>query len=129
MTSTRVLTALLAATLAGAAVSGCSPKQSAPSGAGAVPQVTVKATDTSCELSVTEGKAGTTTFAVTNSGNTVTEVYVYGGGQRVLAEAENISTGLHREISVPLTAPGRYEVACKPGMVGDGIRAAYTVTG
>jgi iron uptake system component EfeO len=91
--------------------------------------VTVKATDTGCELSTTEGKAGTTTFAITNGGSMVTEVYIYSGDGRVLSEAENIPPGLQRQISVPLTEAGRYEVACKPGMVGDGIRAAYTVAG
>lgn len=127
MTSRLLPTAILAATLAGLTLSGCGAKKPASPEAGAAIPVTVTATDTGCALSATEGKAGTTTFAVTNNGSTVTEVYVYAGGERVLAEAENISPGLQRQISVPLTEPGVYQVACKPGMVGDGIRSAYTV--
>ena len=40
---------------------------------------------------------------------------------------ENIGPGLSRDLVV--TAPeGSYYTACKPGMVGDGIRQAFTVT-
>ena len=127
--TTRLLTAVVATTLAGVALSGCGAKKSESPEAGAPMKVTVTATDTGCALSATEGKAGTTTFAVTNNGSAVTEVYVYAGKDQVLAEAENISPGLSRQLSVPLTEPGVYQIACKPGMVGDGIRSAYTVRG
>jgi uncharacterized cupredoxin-like copper-binding protein len=41
---------------------------------------------------------------------------------------ENIGPGLTRDLSVTLTG-GKYEVACKPGQTGDGIRTKITVTG
>ena len=46
-----------------------------------------------------------------------------------MGEVENISPGLTRTFLVELAEPGAYQTACKPGMVGDGIRAAFTVTG
>ena len=45
-----------------------------------------------------------------------------------MAEVENIAPGLSRELLVELPA-GEYETACKPGMIGKGIRNALTVTG
>ena len=59
---------------------------------------------------------------ITNNGTKATEFYVYGEGQRVVGEVENISPGLQRKLVVNLTEPGTYHTACKPGMVGDGIR-------
>jgi iron uptake system component EfeO len=41
---------------------------------------------------------------------------------------ENIGPGTMRDLSVDLGA-GTYEVACKPGQTGDGIRQKITVTG
>ena len=49
-------------------------------------------------------------------------------GDRVMGEVENIGPGLTRELHVELPA-GTYETACKPGMIGKGIRGAFTVTG
>jgi iron uptake system component EfeO len=46
-----------------------------------------------------------------------------------MGEVENISPGLSRKLIVQLTEPGTYQTACKPGMVGDGIRGDFTVTG
>ncbi|MCB9411201.1 MAG: cupredoxin domain-containing protein, partial [Mycolicibacterium sp.] len=87
------------------------------------------ATDTGCALSVAEATVGPVTFAVTNNGTKVTELYVYGPGGGVVDEVENISPGLKRDLKVELAEPGTYSVACKPGMVGDGIRADFTVKG
>jgi iron uptake system component EfeO len=97
--------------------------------AGASGPITVNATDTTCELSATTAKAGTVTFEVTNSGSKVNEFYLYGEGDRIVAEVENITPGLKRELKVEITEPGTFTTACKPGMVGDGIRAPFTVTG
>ena len=66
---------------------------------------------------------------ITNNGTKVTEFYVYGEGERVMGEVENISPGLQRKLIVQLTEPGTYQTACKPGMIGDGIRGDFTVTG
>ncbi len=90
--------------------------------------ITVAASDTACDLARTESPAGTITFTVTNKGTKVTEFYVYAEGDRVMAEVENIGPGLSRDMHVELPA-GTYETACKPGMVGKGIRGAFTVSG
>ena len=90
--------------------------------------IAVKATDTSCEVAKTQVDAGTSVFAVTNGGQKVTEFYVYAPGDRVMAEVENIAPGLSRNLHVELPA-GTYETACKPGMIGKGIRGQLTVSG
>ncbi len=124
--------AVLSTAVAALALSGCQAKEepaNAAEGTDAPAQITVNASDGSCELSGTEGKTGANTFVVTNNGNKVTEFYVYGEGERVMGEVENISPGLQRKLIVQLTQPGTYQTACKPGMIGDGIRADYTVSG
>jgi iron uptake system component EfeO len=90
--------------------------------------IPVAATDDACDVEARELEAGTHEFEVTNSGSTITEFYVYAEGDRVMAEVENIAPGLSRPLLVELPA-GEYETACKPGMVGDGIRNPLTVTG
>jgi len=90
--------------------------------------ITVNASDTTCEVAATEVPAGTSIFKVTNKGGKVTEFYVYAEGDRIMGEVENIAPGLSRDLHVELTA-GTYETACKPGMIGKGIRNGLTVTG
>lgn len=94
--------------------------------------VSVTATDTTCLINPTTLAAGQVKFAVTNSGGQVTEVYVYGQNgaafTSVVSEVENVGPGTSREMTATLSA-GRYEVACKPGQTGAGIRAALTVSG
>ncbi|WP_066937458.1 iron uptake system protein EfeO [Microtetraspora fusca] len=96
--------------------------------AGKPGKITVAASDTECKVGAAELPAGTSTFAITNNGSKVTEFYVYAGGDRVMGEVENIVPGLTREVMVELPA-GTYETACKPGMVGKGIRNPLKVTG
>jgi iron uptake system component EfeO len=130
--STAVTAGVTAAFLSGVALTGCTAKEAeAPqNGDKAAPAaVTVNASDDACELSSTEGTTGANTFVITNNGSKVTEFYVYGAGERVMGEVENISPGLNRKLIVQLTQPGTYQTACKPGMVGDGIRGEFTVTG
>ena len=91
--------------------------------------ITVRATDTACEVARATAPAGTVEFTVTNTGSKVNEFYVYAEGDRIVGEVENVSPGLTRTFHVDLSEPGSYETACKPGMVGDGIRAGFTVTG
>ncbi len=90
--------------------------------------LTVAASDTECKVSAAEAPSGTITFKVTNDGTKINEFYLLGeDGLRIVAEVENIGPGLTRDLV--LTAPtGTYFTACKPGMVGDGIRADFTVT-
>jgi len=97
--------------------------------AGANGPIAVNATDTTCELSATTANAGTVTFEVTNAGSKTNEFYLYAEGDRIVSEVENITPGLKRELKVEITEPGTFTTACKPGMVGDGIRAPFTVTG
>ena len=91
--------------------------------------ITVNATDTACTVSRTSVPAGQVEFTVTNAGSKVNEFYVYAENDRIVGEVENISPGLTRTFHVDLSDPGTYQTACKPGMVGDGIRADFTVTG
>jgi iron uptake system component EfeO len=89
--------------------------------------VQVEATDDRCAPSRTELTAGVTTLSITNGGSQVTEVYVY-DGDRVVTEKENIGPGTSYDLAVDLPA-GSYVLACKPGMVGDGIRTELVVSG
>jgi iron uptake system component EfeO len=118
------LTGLTALTLA-----ACGGGDSASGGSGSAgDDIAVAATDDACDVASSELAAGVHQFTVTNSGSKVTEFYVYADGDRVMGEVENIAPGVARELRVELPA-GDYETACKPGMIGDGIRSALTVTG
>ena len=129
-TTTRGVTAAATALVAGLTLSGCTATESSPAAnSGGTAEVRVDATDTACALSASKAGTGATTFAVTNNGAKVTELYVYGPDDRVLAEVENISPGLTRKLVVEFNEPGTYRLACKPGMVGDGIRTDFAVTG
>lgn len=90
--------------------------------------VKVTASDKKCEVGKTDWTSGKNTLKVKNTGSQVTEVYVYAQGDRIVTERENIGPGLTVEITFDVK-PGQYEVACKPGMKGDGIRQAVTVKG
>jgi iron uptake system component EfeO len=125
-----IATAVLATA---AALSGCTstapapPAANAPADAGG--PIAVKAADTACEVGATEAAAGKITFSINNAGDKVTEFYLYGTGDRIMGEVENIGPGLTRQLIVEVPDGGAYTTACKPGMVGDGIRAPFTVTG
>ncbi len=124
-----VLGALAASALLGACGSGETRTAAGPDGG---TTVQVAASDRGCEVSRSDLPAGTTSFAITNTGEQTTEVYVYApddGGDytRVLSEVENIGPGLARTMEAQLV-PGTYEVACKPGQSGEGIRTTLTVT-
>jgi iron uptake system component EfeO len=89
--------------------------------------LTVAASDTACAISGTGAPSGKLTFTVTNSGSKINEFYLLASdGLRIVGEIENIGPGITRDLV--LTAPaGDYFTACKPGMVGDGIRAPFAV--
>ncbi len=132
VSATRTGMAVVAAVLAGASLMSCASKESSKgnsTSAAAPTDITVNATDTTCELSKTEVGTGATTFVITNNGTKVSEFYVYGEGERVMGEVENISPGLQRKLVVNISQSGKYQTACKPGMVGEGIRGDFTVTG
>jgi len=110
------------------ALAACSSEGSDAPGEAAADEIAVAAGDDTCDVATTELDAGVHQFTVTNSGSKVTEFYVYADGDRVMAEVENIAPGVARELRVELPA-GEYETACKPGMVGDGIRSDLVVSG
>ena len=123
------LLALAAVGVLGGSVAACGDSSSSsPEVAAAGGPIAVKASDTTCEVAKNSLDAGTSVFSITNNGNKVTEFYVYAPGDRVMAEVENIAPGLSRELHVELPA-GSYETACKPGMIGKGIRNALTISG
>jgi iron uptake system component EfeO len=90
-------------------------------------KITVTSSDDACDVSADEAESGTVAFTVKNTGSKVTEFYLYGeDGLRIAGEVENIGPGLTRDL-VLTAQPGKYFTACKPGMTGKGIRAAFTV--
>ncbi|MEU3707254.1 iron uptake system protein EfeO [Streptomyces anulatus] len=116
--------ATVAAVTALTAVTGCAEKADA-GGDGAVK---VTATDTSCEVSKRTFPSGHLQLAVENKGSKVTEVYVLYPDDRIVTERENIGPGTKANITAEIKA-GSYEIACKPGMKGDGIRQKVEATG
>jgi iron uptake system component EfeO len=129
MRAYRLLALTAAGVLGGAGLAGCS--DGTEQGGAAPPAggpIAVNASDSACEVAVNRVNAGTVSFRVTNKGSKVTEFYVYATGDRIMGEVENIPPGLARDLHVELGA-GTYETACKPGMVGKGIRAAFNVDG
>ncbi|MET9855100.1 iron uptake system protein EfeO [Streptomyces sp. NPDC006450] len=120
------LTVVTAAAVAAAltAVTGCSEKSDA-SGDGVVK---VAASDSACDVSAKEFPAGKVTIEVENKGSKVTELYVLFPDDRIVTERENIGPGTKATITAELKA-GDYEIACKPGMKGDGIRQQVKATG
>ncbi|MFC9003781.1 iron uptake system protein EfeO [Streptomyces microflavus] len=116
--------ATLAAVTALTAVTGCAEKADA-GGDGAVKVI---ATDTSCEVSKKTFPSGHLQLVVENKGSKVTEVYVLYPDDRIVTERENIGPGTKANITAEIKA-GSYEIACKPGMKGDGIRQKVEATG
>jgi uncharacterized cupredoxin-like copper-binding protein len=128
MRASLLLTRPLAVGLA--ACGGSSDGGSTAAGSG---DVAVKAGDTTCEVAKTSFDPGKITFDVQNVGKDVTEVYVYAKGDggefdKVVGEVENIAPGTSRDFAVSVSG-GEYEVACKPGQKGDGIRTEIEVSG
>ena len=90
--------------------------------------IPVTSTNRTCVATRTTFDAGKLTFEVENKGSQPTELYVFGKGDRVISEVENVGPGTSRTLTVNLKA-GTYELACKPGQRGRGIRVPITVTG
>ncbi|REF31711.1 iron uptake system protein EfeO [Calidifontibacter indicus] len=122
----RRLSLLLAGpVIAGTTLVGCT--SNSPSGAGNG-ELTVTSTATECQVSANSAPSGTVVFKVKNTGNEVTEFYLLASdGLRIVGEIENITPQLTRDLVVQVP-PGKYYTSCKPGMVGNGVQAAFTVT-
>jgi iron uptake system component EfeO len=132
MTS-RPLPLLSTIVIASAVLTGCGGSSAGGGSDSAGQAIAVTATDVDCTLDVSTVASGPTTFNVSNTGSEVTEVYVYaksdeGQFSTIVAEVENIGPGTSRDMSADLGG-GTYEVACKPGQTGDGIRTTLTVEG
>ncbi|MFF3644377.1 iron uptake system protein EfeO [Streptomyces sp. NPDC002564] len=107
-----------------AAVAGCADKADSGGGGG----VRVAASDTACDVSKKDLAAGHLRLDIENKGSKVTEVYVLYPDDRIVTERENIGPGTKAKLTAEIK-PGRYEIVCKPGMKGDGIRQKVTVSG
>jgi iron uptake system component EfeO len=107
-------------------LAGCT--KNAPTSDAGSQTLAVKSSDTACDVSQVTAPSGALVFDVENTGSKVTEFYLLGSdGLRIVGEVENIGPGLTRKLVV--SAPqGDYFATCKPGMVGDGLKTAFTVT-
>ncbi|MCX6401651.1 MAG: cupredoxin domain-containing protein [Propionibacteriales bacterium] len=120
---------LTVALLSALALSACGTESTKPGEKGDARSLTVSSTDDACEVSASDAPAGTLNFAVTNKGDQVTEFYLLAeDGLRILGEVEGIGPKASKTLTVTVPAGG-YVTACKPGMVGEGIRADFEVTG
>ncbi len=119
----RIVATIAALPLSVLALAACVPNNQPADAA-----IAVTSSADACDVASTEAPSGTIVFDVTNSGDDVTEFYLLApDGLRIISEVENIGPGITRQLVVQI-APGDYLTACKPGMVGDGIQAAFTVT-
>ncbi len=94
------LVSAASAITAAVALAGCTstaPQSAAPGEPG---PITVKAADTSCDVSATTAPAGKISFSINNTGTKTTEFYLYGVGDRIMGEVENIGPGLTRQLIV-----------------------------
>jgi iron uptake system component EfeO len=125
MRAARLTVTATVAAAALTALSACTAKSDAKDGDHVV---NVAASDDKCEIDKKEVSAGHLELAIQNKGSKTTEVYVLFPDDRVVTERENIGPGTKQRVTAELKA-GDYQIACKPGMKGDGIRQTLKVTG
>ncbi|MEV5958023.1 iron uptake system protein EfeO [Streptomyces sp. NPDC051987] len=119
------LTVTAAATAAAlTALSACTAKSDAKGD----DAIKVTAADATCETSTTSVPAGHVTLAIENKGSKATEVEILFPDDRIVSEKENIGPGTRYTLTAEVKA-GSYEIACRPGMKGHGVRQKLTVTG
>ncbi|MFJ3771025.1 iron uptake system protein EfeO [Streptomyces sp. NPDC090075] len=119
------LTVTAAATAAAlTALSACTAKSDAKDG----DAIKVTAADSKCETSTKSVPAGHVTLAIENTGSKATEVEILFPDDRIVSEKENIGPGTKYTLTAEVKA-GSYEIACRPGMKGHGVRQKLTVTG
>ncbi|MEU2736775.1 iron uptake system protein EfeO [Streptomyces sp. NPDC007095] len=125
MRAVRLSVVTAAATAAAlAAVTGCTEKSDAGSG----DAIQVTAADSKCETSSKSVPAGQVTLNIENKGSKATEVEILFPDDRIVSEKENIGPGTKYTLTAEVKA-GSYEIACRPGMKGLGVRQKLTVTG
>lgn len=126
--ATRIVLLPAVVTAAALVLSACGTDSTKPSDEGDPRDLTVSSTDDTCDVSAVEAPAGNLSFAVTNDGTQVTEFYLLAeDGLRILGEVEGIGPNTSKTLTVNAPA-GSYVTACKPGMVGEGIRADFSVS-
>ncbi|MEU9448043.1 iron uptake system protein EfeO [Streptomyces sp. NPDC048277] len=119
------LTVTAAATAAAlTALPACTAKSDAKDG----DAIQVTAADSRCETSTKSVPAGHVTLAIENKGSKATEVEILFPDDRIVSEKENIGPGTKYTLTAEVKA-GSYEIACRPGMKGHGVRQKLTVTG
>ncbi|MFF7973934.1 iron uptake system protein EfeO [Streptomyces sp. NPDC007905] len=119
------LTVTAAATAAAlTALTACTAKSDAKDG----DAIQVTAADSTCETSVKSVPAGQVTLKIANKGSKATEVEILFPDDRIVSEKENIGPGTTYTLTAEVKA-GSYEIACRPGMKGHGVRQKLTVTG
>ncbi|MFD8915011.1 iron uptake system protein EfeO [Streptomyces sp. NPDC059575] len=116
----------IAATAAAAltALSACTAKSDAKDG----DAIQVTAADSKCETSTKSVPAGQVTLKIENKGSRATEVEILFPDDRIVSEKENIGPGTKYTLTAEVKA-GSYEIACRPGMRGHGVRQKLAVTG
>ncbi|MCU1526355.1 MAG: PbrT family lead (Pb2+) uptake porter [Frondihabitans sp.] len=115
------------ATLVALALTGCVANHPAASSSSGT-TVSVTGKDKSCEVSTSTAPSGTVTFTMANKGSDSTELEILASdGLRIVSEKENIGPGTSGTLTAQLAA-GEYYTACIPGLVGEGVRAKFTVT-
>ncbi|MEU3032255.1 iron uptake system protein EfeO [Streptomyces incarnatus] len=117
-----VIAAVTAAALT--ALSACTAKSEGKDG----DAIRVTAADSACDTSATSVPAGQVTLEIANKGSRATEVEILFPDDRIVSEKENIGPGTKYTLTAEVKA-GSYEIACRPGMKGHGVRQKLTVTG
>ncbi|ROQ38454.1 iron uptake system component EfeO [Frondihabitans sp. PhB188] len=114
--------------IAALALTGCVENNPGGGSSSAAGTIAVTGKDTTCELSSTTAPSGTVTFTMANKGSDNSEFEVLASdGLRIVSEKENIGPGTSGTLTTQLAA-GDYYTACIPGLVGEGVRAKFTVT-
>ncbi|MBY8344528.1 iron uptake system protein EfeO [Streptomyces spinosirectus] len=106
------------------AVTGCTEKSKADGDAA----IKVTAADAKCDTSAKSVPAGQVSLSIENKGSKATEVEILFPDDRIVSEKENIGPGTKYQLTAEVKA-GSYEIACRPGMKGHGVRQKLTVTG
>ncbi|WP_405993721.1 iron uptake system protein EfeO [Streptomyces sp. NBC_00986] len=114
----------VAAAAALTAVTACTAKSDAKDG----DAIQVTAADSKCTTSAKSMPAGQVTLKIENTGSKATEVEILFPDDRIVSEKENIGPGTKYTLTAEVKA-GSYEIACRPGMKGHGVRQKLTVTG
>ncbi|MEU6607636.1 iron uptake system protein EfeO [Streptomyces shenzhenensis] len=124
MRAVRLTVTAATAVAALTALTACTAKSDAKDGNA----IQVTAADSTCDTSTKSVPAGQVTLQIENKGSRATEVEILFPDDRIVSEKENIGPGTKYTLTAEVKA-GSYEIACRPGMKGHGVRQKLTVTG